>query len=124
MPNRPRARLTSMPKYRNCSRASTVMSSTRAMVHLSSVPGELPCAYREPAEARAPVLTWSLVVGGERIGRLGRKWAHFGIDPSTPSTYQLIAIRSSIDTDEPAATFSAPPLSLIGPANGSRLPAM
>src|ERR1700686_1079116 len=49
-----------MPKYRNCSRASTVMSSINAMVHLSSAPGGLPAAM---VSQRAPWRQRRICVG-------------------------------------------------------------
>src|ERR1700733_10347657 len=53
-----------------------------------------------------------------------RNHLHLGMEPSTPSTYQLIALSSSCVRVVPAATLIVPVLSFRGPAKGASLPSM
>src|ERR1700722_17122028 len=71
-------------------------------------------------------MIWSaegLLLQAARAEPLRRIGLYLGTEPSTPSTYQLIAAISSADSAAPAGTCIAPLLSLMGPAKGSKLPA-
>ncbi len=49
---------------------------------------------------------------------------HFGMVPSTPCTYQLMPITWSMGSVAPAATFSTPAWSLMGPWKGTNVPSV
>src|ERR1700730_1404871 len=73
---------------------------------------------------RVPGCLCALSAGRAEFLRPGCSAHHCGTEPSTPSTYQLIAISCSRVSAVPGPNFIAPALSLRGPTKGISFPSM
>src|SRR6266403_1279794 len=120
---KPIARRDSARRMQNRDMTGFLSFGIERFLHLQGTPvliasqhGSFTAAHEREIEIRLPAHL--------RFGQSMRRSApnHFGMEPSTPSTYQLIAISCSWVSADPGPIFVAPALSLMGPAKGRSFP--